>query len=193
MVPVLSSATTLSFPVFSKASEVLKRIPFLAPIPFPTIIATGVASPRAQGQDITSTVIAFSSAKKILCPIKSHVAITTIDISITAGTKIPDTVSAILAIGALVAAASLTICIILENVVSSPTLVALASKKPELLIVAALMLSPTPLSTGMDSPVSADSSMAELPFSITPSTGIDSPGRTTKISPIFTSSIGTCV
>ena len=45
-------------------------------------------------------------------------------IVITAGTKMPDTLSAILAIGALVAAASLTIWIIWESVVSCPTRVA---------------------------------------------------------------------
>ena len=191
IVPVLSSATTLIFPVFSKACEVLNKIPFLAPIPFPTMIATGVARPRAHGHEITSTVIAFSSAKKISFPLKIQAAITITDISITAGTNIPDTISAILAIGALVAAASLTICMIFENVVSSPTLAAFASKNPELLMVAALILSPTVLSTGTDSPVSADSSIAELPFIIIPSTGIDSPGRTMNISPILTSSIAT--
>ena len=42
----------------------------------------------------------------------------------TTGTKKPDTVSAILAMGALVAAASLTIRMIWDSVVSSPTRVA---------------------------------------------------------------------
>ena len=42
----------------------------------------------------------------------------------TAGTKTPDTLSAILAMGALVAAASLTIWMIWDRVVSSPTRVA---------------------------------------------------------------------
>ena len=45
-------------------------------------------------------------------------------IVITAGTKIPDTRSATLAMGALVAAASLTILMIWESVVSSPIRVA---------------------------------------------------------------------
>ena len=44
----------------------------------------------------------------------------------TAGTKIPETLSASLAIGALVAAASETILMIWERVVSSPTRVARA-------------------------------------------------------------------
>ena len=57
MVPVLSRATTLTFPVCSRDSAVLNRIPFFAPTPLPTIIATGVASPSAHGQLITSTEI----------------------------------------------------------------------------------------------------------------------------------------
>ncbi len=47
-----------------KASPPLIRIPFSAPFPVPTIIAAGVASPTAQGQDITRTVIAISREKR---------------------------------------------------------------------------------------------------------------------------------
>ena len=47
----------------------------------------------------------------------------------------------------------------------------------------------TPLSTGILSPVKVDSSMAVEPSTITPSTGIFSPGLTTNRSPLFTSSI----
>ena len=50
---------------------------------------------------------------------------------ITAGTKKPDTVSAIFAMGALVAAASLTILMIWDRVVSSPTRVASQRRKPD--------------------------------------------------------------
>ena len=108
----------------------------------------------------------------------------------TTGTNISDTLSATLAIGAFVADASLTICIICERVVSSPTLVASHLRNPELFIVAADTMSPGPLSTGMLSPVSADSSTALIPSSIIPSTGMLSPGRTTKISPFLTCSTG---
>ena len=55
IVPVLSSATILTFPAFSSVSAVLNKIPFFAPTPLPTIIATGVASPSAHGQLITRT------------------------------------------------------------------------------------------------------------------------------------------
>ena len=112
---------------------------------------------------------------------------------ITAGTKMPDTRSAALAMGALVAAASLTICMIWERVVSSPTRVAWQRKKPDWLEVAADTRSPCDLSTGMLSPVRADSFTALFPSNTIPSTGIFSPGRTTKISPICTWSMETSV
>ena len=111
--------------------------------------------------------------------------------AITAGTKMPDTLSAIFAIGALVAAASLTMRMIWERVVSSPTRVASHRRNPDWLMVAAETLSPAALSTGMLSPVSADSLTALAPSRITPSTGMLSPGRTTNWSPLCTCSMGT--
>ena len=60
---------------------------------------------------------------------------------------------------------------------------------PERFIVAAFTVSPSALSTGTDSPVRADSSVAAVPSIITPSTGMVSPGLTTKISPCCTSSM----
>ena len=62
MVPVLSRATIRVFPVSSRETAVLNRIPFRAPMPFPTMIATGVASPSAQGQLITSTEMPLARA-----------------------------------------------------------------------------------------------------------------------------------
>ena len=109
----------------------------------------------------------------------------------TAGTNTPETLSAILAIGALVAAASETILTIWESVVSSPTRVASQRRKPDWLTVAADTASPGALSTGMLSPVSADSLTALSPSSTTPSTGMFSPGCTTKTSPRRTCSIVT--
>ena len=110
---------------------------------------------------------------------------------ITIGTNTPETLSATFAIGAFVAAASLTILMICDNVVSTPTRDASHRINPDWLIVAADTESPTVLSTGILSPVNAASFTALLPSKITPSTGIFSPGRTTKISPFFTSSIET--
>ena len=114
-------------------------------------------------------------------------------ITITAGTNTPETLSAILATGAFVAAASLTIFMICDKAVSSPTAVALHLINPDLLIVPADTLSPTVLSMGILSPVRADSSTAVLPSVISASTGILSPGRTTNTSPFFTLSTVTSV
>ena len=66
-------------------------------------------------------------------------------------------------------------------------------RKPDWLIVAALTPSPSALSTGTDSPVRAASFTAPVPEITTPSTGMLSPGRTTKTSPVFTSATGTSV
>jgi len=62
MVPVLSSATIWMRPVSSSEAAVLKRMPFFAPRPLPTMIATGVARPSAHGQLMTSTEMPRASA-----------------------------------------------------------------------------------------------------------------------------------
>ena len=108
----------------------------------------------------------------------------------TAGTNTPETLSAIFAIGALVADASFTIRTICAKDVSSPTLVALHFNNPVRLMVAVNKMSPTFLSTGMLSPVMEDSSTAELPSMTSPSAGMRSPGRTKKISPTAINSAG---
>ena len=140
---------------------------------------------------MTNTEIPRARANPILSPAKSHTTIVTAAIPITAGTNTPETRSATLAIGALVAAASLTIWIIWDRVVSSPTRVARHRIKPDWLTVAADTESPSSLSTGILSPVRADSLTALVPSITTPSTGIFSPGRTTKISSFSTWSMET--
>ena len=109
---------------------------------------------------------------------------------ITMGTKTPAILSAIFAIGALLALASSTRCMIWEKVVSSPTLEAFMRKKPVLFIVAAITWSPGIFWTGMLSPVIAASSMLVVPSSTTPSAGTLLPGFTWRISPIWIPSAG---
>ena len=193
IVPVLSNTAISTFPVSSRETAVLKRIPFLAPTPFPTIIATGVASPKAHGQLMTRTEMPLARAKPTLSPAISHAITVTTAMEITAGTKMPETLSATLAMGALVAAASLTIRMICESVVSSPTRVDSQRIKPDWLMVAAKTRSPACLSTGILSPVRAASFTALFPSNTIPSTGMFSPGRTTNISPAHTCSTGTSV
>ena len=187
-VPVLSNTTVLHLPQFSSASAVLKSMPLRAPTPLATITATGVASPKAQGQLITSTDIALESANPTLSPNKTQTAKVIKAMHKTVGTNTADTLSAIRAMGALPAEASLTILTIFARVLSSPTAVARQTSFPVLFIVPALTLSLTVLSTGILSPVSADSSAALLPSVIIPSTAKLSPGKTTKISSFKTSS-----
>ena len=63
MVPVLSSTTVSARCAVSKASPDLMRIPFSAPLPVPTIMAVGVASPKAQGQEMTRTAMPMDREK----------------------------------------------------------------------------------------------------------------------------------
>ena len=58
-------------------------------------------------------------------------------------------------------------------------------------MVAPITVAPGPLCTGIDSPVSMDSSTNDSPLSTVPSTGILLPGRITTISPANTSAVGT--
>ncbi len=62
-VPVLSKTTTCTLLVASMASAPLKRMPYSAPLPLPAMMAVGVASPTAHGQEMTSTVTETRKAK----------------------------------------------------------------------------------------------------------------------------------
>ena len=88
------------------------------------MMATGVASPSAQGQLMTSTEIPRAMAKEKGFPARSQPIMVRSATPMTAGTKIPDTLSAMRASGAFVAAASDTVRMIWASVVSSPTRVA---------------------------------------------------------------------
>ena len=192
-VPVLSSTTVPTLRRFSSASALLNRMPISAPLPVPTIMATGVARPSAHGQLITSTATAEVSASLMLPVSAIHATKVTAEITNTTGTNTPATLSAMRAMGALVALASSTSWIILASDVSAPTRVARKVNEPVRLTVAALTVSPAVFSTGMDSPVSALSSTAEAPSSTTPSTGMDSPGRTRSTWPGRMASTSTVV
>ncbi len=61
-VPVLSTTSVSIFSKRSSASAFLIRIPVVAPLPIPTMIDIGVASPKAQGQAMIRTETAVTSA-----------------------------------------------------------------------------------------------------------------------------------
>ena len=120
-----------------------------------------------------------------------HTTLETNAINITAGTKYPEIISAILAMGAFEPWASSTSFIIFARTVSFPIAVASIFILPFLFIVAPKTLSPVFFLTGILSPVSIDSSTFVLPSITFPSTGILSPGFTRTTSPFSTSSIST--
>ena len=166
------------------------RIPFDAPFPVPTMIAVGVASPNAHGQEITRIEIPIERANSNPYPNSNHTITAIRAMLITTGTNTPLTLSASFAIGAFELVASSTRRTICERVVSSPTFVACILKYPDLFKVAPMTLSPICFSTGMLSPVRADSSTEEEPSITMPSTGTDSPAFTISVSPACTSSTG---
>ena len=61
-VPVLSITTVWMRADISRAIAFLNSTPRCAPSPVPTMIAVGVARPRASGQVMTTTVMANSMA-----------------------------------------------------------------------------------------------------------------------------------
>ncbi len=185
MVPVLSKTTVSISLADCRASPDLIRMPPLAPTPVPTIIATGVARPSAQGQEITSTAIALDMAASKPPPKIIHTTKVSSAIPITTGTKTPAILSASFAIGALDEDASSTRRIIWDKVVSSPTFTALHMRRPALFIVAETTGSPGCFSTGMLSPVIAASLMLDVPSTTTPSAGTRLPGFTTNKSSLI--------
>ena len=88
--------------------------------------------------------------------------------------------------GARLRWASATILTIRASIVSCPTRSACIIKLPVWLSVPPMTLLPASFFAGMDSPVTIDSSTALFPSSMTPSTGILSPGRTRRRSPSCT-------
>ena len=106
--------------------------------------------------------------------------------AITAGTNQPATRSASRWIGARERCAAATICTICASIVSRPTFSARMTKPPLRLIVPPMTLAPPSLLTGIDSPVTIDSSSVERPSISSPSTGTLSPGRTRSRSPTAT-------
>ena len=168
----------------SRASPLLMRTPSWAPLPVPTMIEVGVASPMAQGQAMTSTAINIRSAKgKGASPIKYQASPDSVAMTITMGTKYKLILSARFAMGALEPWASRTILMIRASTVSCPTRSARTLSMPFLFRVPPITLPPSSFDTGRLSPVSMDSSTLECPFLTVPSTGIRSPGRTRIMSP----------
>ena len=193
IVPVLSSTTVRIRWVSSRAAPLLMRMPLSAPLPVPTMIAVGVARPRAHGHAMTSTAVKMVRLNTTLWPLRSQAAPAARAISMTIGTKYPETTSARRAIGALEPWACSTSRTIWARAVSPPTRVARKTIEPFPLMLAPVTGSPAFFSTGMLSPVSMDSSTEVYPSTTSPSTGTFPPGLTRTRSPTSTSAIGISV
>lgn len=189
-VPVLSRTTVSTLRVRSRTSGPLMRMPSWAPRPVPTMSAVGVASPSAQGQAMISTATAAVKAAVSPQPVPSQKPKVATASAMTTGTKTAEMRSASRWAAALPFCASSTSLAIRASWVSAPTRVASTTRRPPALRVAPVTESPGPASTGTDSPVSREASMAEEPSTTVPSVATFSPGRTTKRSPVRSSPAG---
>ena len=190
-VPVLSSARRRIRPADSSAWALLTRMPSSAPRPTAASRAVGVASPSAHGHATTRTATAALHAAAAGSPVPSQKPRVATARAITQGTNTAAIRSASRCALALVACAWLTSRVICASSVPDPTWVAQTTSRPLMFTVAPVTGSPGPTSAGIDSPVTSDVSMAELPSTTTPSVAIFSPGRTTNRSPAASSSTGT--
>ena len=120
----------LIFEAFSNISLFFTNIPLLAHIPSLITIASGVAKPRLQGQATTNIVTNVLNAVPKSYPKSKYITKLIIAIIITTGTKYPEILSAIFAIGAFVLLASITNFTISDTVDSFPIFSALYFMKP---------------------------------------------------------------
>jgi hypothetical protein len=192
-VPVLSTTSVSTFSSRSSASAFRISTPAVAPRPVPTMIDMGVARPSAQGQAMISTATALTSASasRGSGPRVAQTAKVTAATATTVGTKYADTRSASRWMGARLRCASPTMRTMPASSVSAPTRRASMTRDPVPLTVPPVTVAPGVFSTGIDSPVSIDSSTELRPSTTRPSTGTFSPGRTRRWSPGFTCSRGT--
>jgi hypothetical protein len=149
------------------------------------MIDIGVASPSAHGHAMMSTETALTTANAIRGsgPHWDHATKLAIATSTTAGTNQAETRSASRWIGARLRCASATICTMRASRVSRPTPRASTIRDPVPLTVPPTTSLPAFFVTGIDSPVTRDSSTALAPSTTTPSTGTFSPGLTRSRSP----------
>src|SRR5699024_10961130 len=109
-----------------------------------------------------------------------------IEAIMTIGTNQPATWSTKRCMGARLRWASATICTILDNTESAPTLTASTNSVPVPFTVPPVTVSPATFDTGIGSPVTIDSSTLILPSITIPSTGSFSPVLTRSLSPVTT-------
>ena len=166
-------------------------MPYFAATPVPAMMATGVARPSAHGQAITSTATARINATSSGWPASIQPTTVASATTKTTGTNTALTWSTRRCIGAFAACASSTRRMMCDSTVCVPTAVKRTSTRPSPLMLPPWTRAPTFLLTGMDSPVSMDSSAWVWPSLTKPSAAKRSPALTTTTSPTSSSDTGT--
>ena len=182
-VPVLSKTTAVSERVSSRTRGPRMRTPICAPRPTPTMIASGVARPRAHGHEMMRTATAAETARAESPVARSHTTKVAIAKAMTMGTKMAEMRSARRCTCALPVCASSTMRAICASIVSAPTRVASTVSAPSVAMVPPTTPVPSRTATGADSPVTREASTAASPSTTMPSVAMVSPGFTTKRMP----------
>ncbi len=186
----MSNTTVVTVRIASSASRSFTSTPARAARSVEIDTTSGIASPSACGQAITSTVITRITA----CsgwPMRVHAS----PVSAAAPSANQNSHAAArsasrcaLELDACACATSLRIP---ASVVSSPVAVTSTRNPESVLTVPAVTESPRPRRTVRDSPVTIDSSSSASPSVILPSAGMLPPGRTSTTSPTTRSAGGT--
>ncbi len=192
-VPVLSSTTVARPWILSRLSPPRISSPSWAPRPVPAMMATGVASPRAQGHATTSTATAVISAATIPAPASSQPARVAAATARMTGTNTAEIRSASRCVFDFSFWAASTSAMIWPSTVSAPVRATRSTSGARPFTVPPVSSSPGRLSRGSGSPVSIDSSTLAAPSASSPSAGMASPGRTRATSPARSVSAGTSI
>ena len=189
--PVLSSTTVSTLLSIDNASGLRMTIPRRAPFEVATARLIGTAMPSAQGQAITRTAIAAETESSRVEPMANQAAKVSRAMTITAGTKIDDTLSVSEVIFVFVAVASRTRSAIRAIRLLELTAVVSISKVLLKFSAPAATATPSRTTSGTDSPVSRELSIEPEPSLTMPSTGTRSPIATTTRSPLETRAVET--
>ncbi len=158
-------------------------MPWRAATAIAATAVAGAASTSAQGQEATNTASMAGTF-----PVISHVPAATTN---TNAMYWPAYRSSNRVTGGLAFSASRIRVMMRPSVLSSPTRVSSTCSKPSTFIAPARALSPSPTSTGTDSPVNEARSRLEVPLRTTPSAGMRSPARSSIRSPTRSCTLGT--
>ncbi len=186
-VPVLSNATVRTPPSASRAAPPLTSAPPRVAAPMAETTVTGTEIANAHGEAATSTTRARSIHTSGSPSAAPSTAMSTAA-TITPGTNGRAIRSANRCPAPLRACSTSTIRTTRASELSSVPALTATSRTPVPLTVPANTSEPGPTSTGMDSPVTAESSRALCPDTTTPSVATRSPGRINRVSPGTSSS-----